>query len=62
MNRQKREEAIRAGVLQDKRKHEPHSERPEDRDHVRGGPTADPNRPPRPEHQPVTEQSSESRR
>ncbi len=59
MNRQKREEAIRAGLIPDKRKHEEHPRRPEERDQV---PTADPNKPPRPEHQPVTEQPSESRR
>ena len=61
MNRQKREEAIRAGLIPDKRKHEQKAEQPEDRDQVQGGPAPDPNRP-RPEHQPVTEQPSESQR
>jgi hypothetical protein len=61
MNRQKREEAIRAGVLPDKRKHEHHSERPEDREQIRGGPASDANRPSRPEHQPGTEQSEPRR-
>lgn len=62
MNRQKREEAIRAGVMPDKRKHEHHSERRQDREQIHGGPTSDPNPPSRPEHQPGTEQSSEPRR
>jgi len=62
MNRQKREEAIRAGLIPDKKKHEQHPARPEERDQVRGGPTGDPNRPPRPEQEPGNEQPSDSRR
>jgi|SoiMetStandDraft_2_1073263.scaffolds.fasta_scaffold227589_1 hypothetical protein len=53
MNRQKREEAIRAGLLQDKRRSEQRPGQSENQERMRGGDTADqPERPPKPQHEP----------
>jgi len=41
MNRQKREEAIRSGLLPDKKKHEPRPEDSQQQERIRGGDTAD---------------------
>ena len=53
MNRQKREEAIRSGLLPDKKRHEQRPEEPQQQEQIRGGDTADqPNRGPKPERIP----------
>ena len=62
MNRQKREEAIRAGLMPDKKKHEPRPDQPGNRDEIRGGHSAEPEAQPKPQHQPIPQPPSESRR
>ena len=55
MNRQKREEMIRSGILPDKKRHEQHPDESGHQERMRGGDTADqPERPPKPQHQPTS--------
>jgi len=55
MNRQKREEMIRAGLMPDKKRHEQHPDQSETQEWIRGGDTADqPERPPKPQRQPTS--------